>query len=198
MSKKAPVNSEENRTLIAEDLPCTFGNCKAPEKTENRSIRHKELPVERTSILNSFAYIVISSILLLLIVWFWIVRFIRKYLLLTSILNFISAIYVKYIWTYPKFNWTKHQKIWKNSKLQDTVDGHLLSYVMLLAILDFSHYKKSQQWLQQRPSTIKFGSVSILNHRSMVFIYEISGNGCHIRWLLRWPTTCSSWRFTQI
>ena len=179
-----------NWLLIAHDLPCTFGNCKTPEKTENRSTKSCQLKL--TLILNSFAYLVISSILLLLIVWFWIVRFTRRYLLLTSILTFISAIYLKYIWTYPRFNWTKHQKIWKNSKLQDTVDGRLLSYLMLLAILDGSLYKKSQKWLQQRPSTIKFRSisiltidlwyslqVSILNHRAMVVICKIFGNGCH-------------------
>ena len=130
---------------------------------------------------------------------FWIVRFTRRYLLLTSILTFISAIYLKYIWTYPRFNWTKHQKIWKNSKLQDTVDGHLLSYVMLLAILDGSHHKKSQKWLQQRPSTIKFRSITILTHRFMVFIYDIFGNGCQLHVQVEdWLKLSSTWCLLQV
>ena len=97
-----------------------------------------------------------------------------------------------------KFVWTKHQKIFKKLKnspwMEETIDGYLLSDVMLLTILDGSHYKKSQQWLPwtygskyrrvqvenwPKPSGVWFLlQVSILDSETMVVISEIFGNSC--------------------
>ena len=40
--------------------------------------------------------------------------------------------------------------------------------------------------------------LQVLNDVTMRVTFEIFGNGCHPTWLSKWPTTCWSWRLTQL
>ena len=73
------------------------------------------------------------------------------------------------------------KKIKNSLWMQEIVDGYLLSDIMLLAILDGSYYKKSQQWL---PWTY-CSKYRLAECRNIDF------------WLPRWLATCSSWNVTQ-